>query len=918
MNAFKRRISDLDQYCLNGAPKITKVSDNYGQLDVIYYERWLQFLTNPTAVYLKDKILNLTALNSFGIPQSKINPNSFLAWTLKEKCKYPKCILVIQVGDFFELYGIDAIMAVEFGGLRAMGKLPTMKAGTPLLSLQRLLDSFIRNDFIVRVYEECVSSNTGLYKKRKMCQVVSKSNPVYFRALNSVEEDDIRECLPIVYVLIDTILSVDIISRTFTIYHGLSKPSMIALISSIRPAEIYCLSAFRINVPSYLHPQIISSVESVESILSKLHQNYEMDTNEQFVESKPIDDRIPLMKSTTDQLGIASNIDSIPDLVSSALGKPSLIERRFFTDWVLVKPTMNGRMAMKSICDDISNGNILINNIRPLNPNKIYGLLASGGVCKDRSLLNKLNYRILEKVECENLHVIASEYLSISQNYSVYQNEMEEISTLMTAHLSIHEGISSIIPTGFVSRNEIYMVNVASMENMLKSRTKLERLLEQLKYETVYLQVENELAICQAMKPNTGDIIQSSNRRGPIKNRWTTADLSNLVEKYIRSCEECLKDQLDLVRTISFTLTSKYGNSLRLFLQCEVIAKCIHTHLANVIPRGWNSAQVDQSVSEIVVQDGFPHWLSNSNATLNSLTMVEGEMVLLTAPNATGKTTLIRSLMVSAILAHAGLYVPAKYAKFPEMNHFFLRLPGSDRPAERLSSFESEIQDLHLMLDMVDHRSLICLDELARSTCPKEGIAIARAVMEFLLRKKCFCIFSTHLHELLDQTIAITCMTMGENHEYTPGQSRTSKALEICKKHHVNPEIIQRAADILGIGVNPKIEKTTKQRLEEIGTKITMGPVRYINVGMLIPPYLTSSPCVYIIEEKDNLWYCGESKHIIQRQHQHRIRNNRYGNILIFPVDNKTIALECETKIQLKCIEMGINLSSFNDSYHTL
>lgn len=920
---MKRSITELDRFYYKDLKK-PKISEDYGSLDFKFYQRWLCLLTNPTAIYLRDKVLDIKSHNAFGMSYLKVNPKSFLAWTLKEKAKNPRCILAIQVGDFFEFCGIDAIFTVEFGGLRAMGKIPTMKSGTPLSSLQRLLDSLIENGLTIRVYEEFGDCIKTQYKKRDICQVVSKSNPVYFRALNSIEDDSVREGRPIIYLMSDQVLTVDIVSRTYTLYRGLSSRSMTALISSTRPSEVYSIPTLRKVVPVNFHTQTILSTDSLYNIINKLKDIYEI--NQEFVESERDINRIPLMKSTSDQLGIASTVDCIPDVISSALGKASHIERRFLTNWVLVKPTVHGRYAMERVCQGISKGDIIVKNIRPLDPDKIYGLLSSGGICKDSSLLVKLHNRLVQKLEEQDLHTVAREHMGVSQNFSDYIIETREIENLLASNLVNNSEYcdDGVIPSDFVNRNELYIVNVPSMSDMKELRYKLESLLSVSfddGFRLTYYPLENDIAFSHKTKPDFEGVIQSSNKKGLRKYTWTTVELSALVAEYLQSCETCLKDQFKLIKSISSRLTGKFGKSLRVFLQCEVVAKCIHTHLANVICKGWNSAVVGKGEnSEIVVEKGFPHWLSCSDSTLNSLKMVKGELFLLTAPNATGKTTLIRSLMISAVLAHAGIYVPAKKAHFPDMNHFFLRLPGSDRPAEGLSSFEAEIQDLQLMLDAVDTRTIICLDELARSTCPREGTAIAQSVIEFLLTKSCFCIFATHLHELLDKKLGVKYMTMLDNHSYVEGESRTSKALDVCRKHNINPIIIDRAAEILGVSIsntdNPV--EITKDIVEEIAVRITGVKAFHIPLGTLIPPQLTSSPCVYIIRERKNLWYCGESKHVINRQKQHGFHNERFGDIMVFPVDNKTVAMKYETLIQRRCIEKGINLSSIQDSYHNL
>jgi hypothetical protein len=874
-------------------------------------------LANPTSIYLRDNKLFSNADNAFGINfDQTIKKNSFLQWTLREKCKYPKSILAIQVGEFFEFSGIDALLTVEYAGLRAMGKLPKLKSGTILCSIQRLLDSMVEHGLTVRVYEEFGNNLKTSFKKRRLCQVVSKSNPVYFRALDTIEDDENRECRPLLYVFMHDIMTIDITNRVYTRYFGLSSTSIKSFIFSIRPAEVFCIPHHRAAIPKQYHCDSLNSNDCIDTILHDLKITY--DIEEDFVEYKWNSDRIPLMKSTSEQLGICSSIDCIPDLVSSAMGPCSFVERQFMTNWILIKPTKDARSSMENICKDIGDGTISLTNARPLNPNQIFGLLSSGGICKDRSLLPKLSTRLTKVVKSIDVHNVAKEFLGILQTYDVYQLEVSEIQKILDDNICNYElSKDNHIPYEFLCRNEIVIVNVSSIKDIISCK---QNVIDYLKgidnVNIVYSAMDNDIA--WTIQDRACQMISATNKKGPRKELYTTTVLKDLLLKYVTACETCYCDQLKVIKDISLLLTRKYAKTLKLFLQGEVIAKCVHRHLVEVISKGWHPAKIETDRMTIDIQGVFPHWLSSNASTVNNITMTSGELVLLTARNAIGKTTIIRSFMISCILAHAGFYVPAFKALLPDINHFFLRIPGSDRPSEGLSSFESEIIDLQQMLEVANEKTVICLDELAMSTSPKEGIAIAHAVIEFLLQRKCYCIFSTHLLDLLDRKLDITNMTIDYRRKYILGRCTTSEAVEVCKKYNMNTNIIERARALLGdCDHQTKSHQSVMQRIQNIAQEITSIDAVHIKLGMLIPPNLTASPCVYLIEQSKDLWYCGESKHIINRQCQHT-KKNRIGHIMVFPVQHKSDALTFETLIQRRCIKVGITLSSITDSFHKI
>jgi predicted GIY-YIG superfamily endonuclease len=116
------------------------------------------------------------------------------------------------------------------------------------------------------------------------------------------------------------------------------------------------------------------------------------------------------------------------------------------------------------------------------------------------------------------------------------------------------------------------------------------------------------------------------------------------------------------------------------------------------------------------------------------------------------------------------------------------------------------------------------------------------------------------------------------------------------------------------------IKNIFKNNLEiilSIATEVTNVDVCIVGEHENVPPILTLKPCVYIIMEEENKWYCGETKNIIERRRQHK-QKKRFGNIFIYPMKDKTVALNCETLIQRKCIESSIPLTSYTDSKHNI
>ena len=105
-----------------------------------------------------------------------------------------------------------------------------------------------------------------------------------------------------------------------------------------------------------------------------------------------------------------------------------------------------------------------------------------------------------------------------------------------------------------------------------------------------------------------------------------------------------------------------------------------------------------------------PYWIERSRAVHNDFEL-DG-LFLLTAPNMSGKSTLMRSILVAALLANCGLFTPCTSAKIPRYDHFFLRTSSHDIPSEGKSAFAVEMEDMRIILDDSTQRSLIMIDEL--------------------------------------------------------------------------------------------------------------------------------------------------------------------------------------------------------------
>ena len=127
----------------------------------------------------------------------------------------------------------------------------------------------------------------------------------------------------------------------------------------------------------------------------------------------------------------------------------------------------------------------------------------------------------------------------------------------------------------------------------------------------------------------------------------------------------------------------------------------------------------------------------------------ERPLLVITGPNAGGKTVALKTLGLLALMAQAGCHVPARSgARLPVFSQCFAIVGDDQSVAENLSTFSAFVKQLRLVLERVDDRSLVLLDELGAGTDPDDGAALAQAVLEDLGERGAVVAASTHLEPL--------------------------------------------------------------------------------------------------------------------------------------------------------------------------
>jgi len=140
----------------------------------------------------------------------------------------------------------------------------------------------------------------------------------------------------------------------------------------------------------------------------------------------------------------------------------------------------------------------------------------------------------------------------------------------------------------------------------------------------------------------------------------------------------------------------------------------------------------------------------NESFIENDLEFEDEVVHIITWPNMGGKSTYLRQNALILLLAHTGMYVPAKQCKTPLLSWIFARVGSGDVLVKNQSTFMTEMIEVANILNNADEKSFIIFDELWRGTSTYDGMAISQAVIEYIIKKlKAKTLFATHYHELI-------------------------------------------------------------------------------------------------------------------------------------------------------------------------
>lgn len=206
------------------------------------------------------------------------------------------------------------------------------------------------------------------------------------------------------------------------------------------------------------------------------------------------------------------------------------------------------------------------------------------------------------------------------------------------------------------------------------------------------------------------------------------------------------------------------------------------------------------------------------------------QIIILTGPNMSGKSALLRQTALITLMAHMGSFVPCDAARIPLTDKIFTRVGASDNLSGGESTFMVEMNETASIINNITPDSLILLDEIGRGTSTYDGISIAWSIAEYLHNSPCApkTLFATHYHELneLEEKLPrihnyhITNKEVGNKviflRKLAPGGSTHSFGIHVAKMAGMPPSLLQRAGELLHQLENKHVGTPIEESLKKV------------------------------------------------------------------------------------------------------
>ncbi len=704
------------------------------------------------------------------------------------KKEYPNSILFFRMGDFYEMFGDDAVEASKILGItlttrnkNSANQIPL--CGVPYHSYEPYLVKLLKAGKNVAICEQLEDAKFAKgVVKRGVTRVVTPATAVEESALSDFDNNFLLS----IYIEIDTayVVAIDV-STGETFLKSTSVFTANDLFAGINIKEVICNNNFDI---ADQHVQVRQAVKSYKTALTKVLMHYNVTSeNVLNIEDKGyiyaismaldyFDDIIlqtklmhPVLLSNDDSLILDNVAIRTLELVENASdAKSTLFNTMNYT------ATQMGRRALKNailrpfrniatinqrldMVDYMTKHVDFLNTVKDLMKN-VYDIERITA----RLVSNKATPRDLVSLK-QSLNIIPEIKAMLASCGNVFN------SFSLSDHEDIYNFIEKTIendPPATITNGGIIKYGANKLVDELKDiKMHSDELLNQV------VEKERQASKIPQLKANYNKVFgfyfevsklhsakvpEHFERKQTLVNaeRFTTPELKELEAKILTADE-----RLNSTEHLVFSDVRKYiadqAYNLRLLAKQVAELDVIVSFAQLAIKHNYVRPIVDNS-GELHIKNGrHPiverHKISDFVPNDFNMDLNDERLMLITGPNMSGKSTYLRTSALISIMAHMGSFVPADTATIGLIDRVFTRVGASDNLSKGESTFMVEMIETASILRNATKNSLLILDEIGRGTSTFDGISIAWAVIEYILNSVgAKTLFATHYHELTE------------------------------------------------------------------------------------------------------------------------------------------------------------------------
>ena len=780
------------------------------------------------------------------------------------KNEYPDELLFFRLGDFYELFFEDGLIASRELELTLTGKNAGLDeripmCGVPFHSVKPYLEKLVNKGYKVAICEQLEDAkNTKGMVKRGVVEVISKGTITDYEMLESHDNSYICSILDFNYLYVLTYADISTGTiNSLSLSHDSKK-----LIN-----EILSLNIKEVVLENNLDVDLINTLKNNYGIEVSINKEYLEEGYESLIDS--VDDARAKMgikhllyyvvvRELKDMSHLENvnviNKDDFLEMDVHTIRNLELIEtlrlkeRMYSLVWLLdkTKTAMGSRMLKNWLLRPLKNKELIESRYDKIE------VLNNEFILKEE-LRNNLNEvydieRLCGKITCGNLN--ARDLLQLKTSLKVFpliKNIIKELkfdyefdtfedlynlletSLYETPPVSIKEGY--LIKDGYNSElDELKSIRsggkdfIASFENKIKEETGIKTL--KIGYNRVfgyYIEVS---------KGQINQIKEEYHweRRQTLANyeRYISPELKEKESLILNAEERIIDMEYNLfieIKDIVKKEVLKLKKTVLTLSELDAI-----TSLA-VCAEELNLVRPEFSVKDLEIIDGrhpVIECVSKEEYVPNDCVM-KGDIrtLLITGPNMSGKSTFMRQLAIIVIMAQMGSFVPAKKATLPIIDKIFTRIGASDDLVSGSSTFMVEMNEARNAICNATENSLILFDELGRGTATYDGMSLAEAILEYVNENiKCLTLFSTHYHELTSlekkyKSIKNVHVSAYEEdnkivflHKIKNGAIDKSYGIHVARLANMPESLLKRADEILSEYENNKNTKSKESSVQ--------------------------------------------------------------------------------------------------------